>query len=227
VPDRPSWIRRFVQLQVGLFFFGVALALILEAHIGLDPWSCFQEGVSLRSGLSFGRVTQLIGLVIIVLAWMFLEERPGLGTVCNMLTIGPWIDFFRAQAWFPEQEAWLAGLAQFLTGLLLLGLASGLYISARFGAGPRDGLVLGFVRRTGISIRTTRVVLELTLLVAGWLLGGAVGLGTIVFALLMGPLMQRSLELFRFSPAQRREGSSGPGDSESGTTSTSTPKSSR
>jgi len=192
-----SW--RFLQLQAGLLCYGLAVALVLDARIGLDPWSCFHQGVSLRTGLSFGRVTQLLGLLIIAGSWLFLRERPGVGTVFNMLMIGPWVDLFRGQAWFPVQSVFLPGLAQFLAGLLTLGLASGLYLSARAGAGPRDGLLLGIARRTGMSIRRTRVTLEILLLGTGWLLGGPVGMGTIVFALLMGPLMQQSLAVFRFA----------------------------
>lgn len=198
----PSWKERFwprlAQLHLGLFLFGLGIALMLGAGIGLDPWSTFHEGVSTQSGLSFGRVTQSVGLSLIAVAWLAFRERPGIGTVFNMAVIGPWIDLFRAQSWFPVADQLPWGIAQFAAGMALMGLASGLYIGARFGAGPRDAFTLGLSRRLGRSIRVTRVGLELLILGAGWWLGGAVGLGTILFALGMGPLMQASLRLFGY-----------------------------
>jgi uncharacterized membrane protein YczE len=195
-----SWWRRFAQLQIGLFTFGVGISLLIESHIGLDPWTCFHLGGSMQSGLSFGRFVQGVGLLLIVVSWAGLRERPGVGTVFNMLVIGPWVDLFRAQAWFPSWDGGTAGVLQFLVGLFLLGFASGLYIAARLGAGPRDSFVLGLSRRLGRSIRVTRIALEVAVLCIGWLLGGPVGLGTILFALLMGPLMQLSLRVFRYQP---------------------------
>lgn len=198
----PAWNERFwrrlVQLQLGLLTFGVGISLMLEAEIGLDPWSSFHQGVATQSGLSFGRVTQSVGLLLIVVAWLAFRERPGLGTVFNMAVIGPWIDLFRAQPWFPVAAGTGWGVAQFLVGMGLVGFASGLYIGARLGAGPRDAFVLGLSRRLGRSIRLTRVGLELLVLGVGFWLGGGVGLGTILFALGMGPLMQASLRLFGY-----------------------------
>jgi uncharacterized membrane protein YczE len=193
-----SWWRQFAQLQLGLLLFGVGIALLLEAHIGLDPWSCLHEGLSIRTGQSFGRMAQSVGLVFIVASWAGLRVAPGVGTVFNMAVIGPWVDLFRAQPFWPRWDGGLPGTAQFLVGLLVMGTASGLYIGARLGAGPRDSFVLGLSRRLGASIRVVRIFLELCVLGCGFLLGGPVGLGTVLFALLMGPLMQLSLRLFRF-----------------------------
>jgi uncharacterized membrane protein YczE len=200
--DNPAWKerfwRRFAQLHLGLFLFGLGIALMLGAEIGLDPWSSFHEGISAQVGLSFGRITQSVGLLLIAVAWLAFRERPGIGTVFNMAVIGPWIDLFRAQSWFPVARELEWGIPQFGLGMALMGLASGLYIGARFGAGPRDAFVLGLSRRLGRSIRLTRVLLELLVLGFGWWLGGSVGLGTILFALGMGPLMQASLRLFGY-----------------------------
>lgn len=188
--------KNLVQLNVGLGGLGLGVALMLTAHIGLGPWTVFHEGVSLQSGLSFGRVMQLAGLLVIVLGYALTGTKPGLGTLLNMILVGPWVDLFTAQAWFPAAENAIAGLVQFLIGVTFAGLASGLYITAGLGAGPRDGLVLGLARTLGLSVRKVRAGLELLVLVIGFLLGGGVGFGTVLFALLIGPLMQFSLRLF-------------------------------
>ena len=197
-----SFWRRFVQLNLGLLVFGLAISLMLRAHIGLDPWSALHEGLSERTGLPFGRVTQLVGLAIIVFSFFVLHQRPGLGTALNMLLVGPWIDFFEAQRWLPEVRGgtWGWGVALFVIGIVLTGLAIGLYITARFGAGPRDDLVLGSALKLGQSIRLTRGALELFVLILGFLLGGSVGVGTVLFALLIGPVMQFFLQVFHYEP---------------------------
>lgn len=209
-----NWLLRFAQLQVGLFCFALAISVMLEAKIGLDPWSTFHQGLSGQVGLSFGRITQMVGLVLLVASWVALGMRPGVGTVFNMGVIGPWIDLLRTLDWLPRFAGGVQGVAQFVSGLALIGFASGMYIGARLGAGPRDAFVLGLSRRFGWSIRVTRIVLELGVLTAGYLLGGKVGLGTVLFALLMGPLMQLSLRLFRFehrAPAGSERPSPAPG----------------
>ncbi len=182
--------------------FGLSISLMLRAHIGLDPWSALHEGLSERTGLPFGRVTQLVGLLLIVFSFFVLRQRPGFGTALNMLLVGPWIDFFEAQRWLPSipEGTWLAGIGIFVLGIILTGLAIGLYITAQFGAGPRDDLVLGSALKLGRSIRLTRGALEFTVLAAGFLLGGSVGVGTVLFALFIGPVMQFFLRLFRYEP---------------------------
>lgn len=194
-PD--AW-RRLVQLNVGLMLFGLGIALMLGANIGLDPWSVFHQGLATQTGLSFGRVTQLVGLGLIAVSFLALRVKPGLATVLNMLLVGPWVDFYRAQPWLPNAEGWLWGVGQFMVGVVLVGLASGLYIAARFGAGPRDGFVLGLSLKLNLSIRLTRSGLELLVLGVGFLLGGPPGLGTVLFALTVGYFMQRFLRLFRY-----------------------------
>lgn len=188
--------KRLVQLNVGLGGLGLGVALMLTASIGLGPWTVFHEGVSLQSGLSFGRVMQVTGLLVIVLGYALTGTKPGLGTLLNMIVVGPWVDLFTAQAWFPAAEDAITGSVQFLIGMTFVGLASGLYITAGLGAGPRDGLVLGLARTLRLSVRKVRAGLELLVLFIGFLLGGAVGFGTVLFALLIGPLMQFSLRFF-------------------------------
>jgi uncharacterized membrane protein YczE len=194
----PGFWRRLLQLNLGLMLFGLGIAVMLKAGIGLDPWSVFHEGLANQTGLSFGRVTQLTGVLLIALSFALLRVKPGLATVLNMLLVGPWVDFYRAQAWLPTAEGWLWGVLQFMAGVVLVGLASGLYIAARFGAGPRDGFVLGLSLKLGLSVRLTRSGLELLVLVSGFLLGGPLGLGTVLFAVTVGYFMQRSLRLFRY-----------------------------
>lgn len=196
-----SWTfwRHMSRLQLGLLLFGLAVALMVEARIGLDPWSALHEALSIRSGLSFGRISQSIGLLLIIFSLLVLSVRPGVATVCNMLIVGPWIDFFRANTWFPHTDGGIPGLVQFLGGVLTLGLASAVYIGARLGAGPRDGLAMGLATRIRRSLRVTRNGIELTVLALAALLGGPIGLGTILFAILMGPTMQASLRLFNVS----------------------------
>ena len=194
------WLWRFVQLQVGLFVFAVSVTLMLEAGIGLDPWSAVHEGLVFQTQLSFGRVVQGVGTLLIAFSWVVLRIRPGVGTVCNMLFIGAWIDLIRSGEWIPVWEAPdLLAYGQFLLGIVVNGFATALYIGAHLGAGPRDSFVLGSSARLGKSIRVTRVGIELTLLATAFLIGGTIGWGTLIFALLMGPVMQASLRLMRVS----------------------------
>lgn len=208
---------RILRLQLGLFLFACSIATMLEAKIGLDPWSSFHEGASAQLGCSFGTVVVCTGLLLISLSWFVLRVRPGIGTVCNMLFIGPWLDLLRTFEWFPRHAAGLQGALQFLCGLLLCGLATVTYIGARLGAGPRDGFNMGLARRLDHSLRRTRVTVELVVLGLAWLLGGSIGLGTVMFALLMGPIMQTSLRVFGVSAdpspqtESRRPGAEGGG----------------
>ncbi|MEJ2291606.1 MAG: membrane protein [Deinococcales bacterium] len=195
VSTRAFW-QRLGQLNLGLMVLGLGIAFMLEAGIGLGPWTVFHQGLSLVTGLSFGRVMQGVGLVVLLLSMLLTRTRPGLGTALNMLLVGPWVDLFRSLAGFPHAPSYALGIAEFVLGLTLQGLGTGLYITARFGAGPRDGLVLGLASLLRLSVRITRTGLELLVLVSGWLMGGQVGLGTVLFALGIGPLMQSFLRLF-------------------------------
>ena len=188
-----------LRLQIGLFLFGVAVSLMLEAHIGLDPWSAFHEIISIRSGFTFGRISQSFGFMIIIFSWLVLSVKPGLATVLNMLTVGPWIDFVRVQGWMPEATGGLYGIIQFFGGISVMGLASALYIGARLGAGPRDGFAMGLSNKLGKSLRFTRNSVEITVLLIAAILGGSIGLGTVIFAVSMGPVMQLSLRICQVS----------------------------
>ena len=205
--SRLFWLD-MTRLQLGFFLFGLAIALMLEARIGLDPWSAFHEAVSVRSGLSFGRISQATGLFLIVFSRFVLSVRPGIATVLNMLLIGPWVDVIRPFVGFAD--GYVQGIAQFLFAIPVLGMGTAVYIGASLGAGPRDGLAMGLSRRIGKSLRASRIGVEVVVLVAAAVLGGSIGLGTLLFALLMGPTMQAALKLFRVShdpsPSYRRYG---------------------
>ncbi|MCG0287027.1 YitT family protein [Streptomyces sp. PSAA01] len=196
--------RRLVQLYVGLVLYGASMGLQLRAAVGLDPWDAFHQGVAEHTSLSIGTVTVVVGLAALLL-WIPLRERPGLGTVSNVMVIGPVVD---GTLWLiPEQRALAVRIPMLLFAIVLCGVATGLYISARFGAGPRDGLMTGLHRRTGWSLRLVRTGIELAVLATGFALGGSVGLGTVLFALTIGPLSQFFLRVFAIpAPA----GASGP-----------------
>jgi uncharacterized membrane protein YczE len=185
--------RRIVQLLVGLVLYGVADGLMIRAVLGVDPWTVLSQGLSIHTGLGIGLLTNIIG-VFVLLLWIPLRQKPGVGTVLNILIIGPSIEL---GLWLvpPMTEMW-AQILVFAAGLGLLAVASGLYIGARMGPGPRDGLMTGLNSRFGVPIWVARTSVELTVLVVGWILGGNVGLGTVAFALLIGPLCTLTLPLF-------------------------------
>ncbi|WFB11473.1 hypothetical protein LRS74_05020 [Streptomyces sp. LX-29] len=168
------------------------MAMMLRADLGLDPWDAFHQGISERTSYSIGTVTIAVG-VLALLLWIPLRQRPGLGTISNVVVIGLVVDGALALMPTPDSLAVRAPLLVF--GIVLNGAATGLYISARFGAGPRDGLMTGLHARTGRSIRVVRTGIELTVLAAGFAMGGSVGLGTVLYALTIGPLAQFFLRI--------------------------------
>jgi uncharacterized membrane protein YczE len=167
-----------------LILYGVSDGMILLAGLGVDPWDVLHQGLSRRLGLGVGTWAVIVGLVVLAL-WVPLRQRPGLGTVCNVVVVGAVIDLVLAVFAPPQQIAvrWVLMLA----GVVLNGIATAAYIGAGLGPGPRDGLMTGLAAR-GRSVRTVRTAIELTVLAAGWLLGGTVGIGTVVYALSIGPL---------------------------------------
>ncbi len=183
----PRLTRRLVQLMLGLWLYGASMAMMVESQLGLDPWDVFHEGVSGGLPLTFGTVVILTGVAVLLL-WLPLRQAPGLGTVANVVVIGVASD---VTLMLLEQPEGLATRSLLLVGgVVLNGLAGALYIGAQLGPGPRDGLMTGLVRRTGWSVRLVRTSLEVTVLAVGFLLGGTVGLGTVLYALAIGPLLQ-------------------------------------
>ncbi|SDS84754.1 hypothetical protein SAMN04489743_1018 [Pseudarthrobacter equi] len=185
--------RRLVQLFTGLAMYGISLALFIRAGLGLDPWDVFHQGVANRAGLSIGVVVIIVSFLVLLL-WIPLRQRPGFGTLCNAILVGVFADV--GLALIPSLSN-LAGQVGLLAGAILLnGIASACYIGARFGPGARDGLMTGLARRTGWSVRLSRTLIEVVVLGAGWLLGGSVGVGTVLYALAIGPLVQLLLPWF-------------------------------
>lgn len=177
----------------GLFLYGVAMAAMVRASIGVGPWDVLAQGLAKHTDLSFGMVTNLIGLVVLH-GWIPLRQRPGIGTVINVISIGTAADL---GLWvIPPADDLVLRTALFAGGLLLLGCATGVYIAPRLGPGPRDGLMTGLHARTGVPIWWARTGIELSALAVGFVLGGQVGIGTVVEALMVGPIVQRTLPLF-------------------------------
>ncbi len=187
------YARRLVQLYVGLWIYGLGAALQVRAGLGLDPWDVFHQGVSRHIGVAIGTVVIIVGALVLLL-WIPLRQRPGLGTVSNVVLIGVSMNV-NLELFSAMHGLWLRGIV-LAVSIVLGGVATGMYIGAHFGPGPRDGLMTGLARRTGRSIRLVRTGIELTVLAAGWVLGGSVGIGTIAYALLIGPLAQVFLALF-------------------------------
>lgn len=184
---------RVAKLLIGLALYGAGCAIMVRAGIGLDPWTVFAQGVSRQTGIGIGWITNILGLLILML-WIPLRQKPGIGTVANILLVGTSMQ--ATLAIVPDAHGFLWQLAVFIGGMVLVAIASGLYIGANFGAGPRDGLMTGINSRFGWPIWVSRLCVEATVLLAGWLLGGTIGLGTVLFAAGIGPLVHRTLPLF-------------------------------
>lgn len=196
--------RRILQLLIGLPLYGVGCAFTVEAGLGVDPWTVFAQGMSTQTGIGIGWMTNIIGAAVLLL-WIPLRQRPGIGTLANVLLVGTSMQA-TLDLVTPPTDLLLRSLL-LAAGIVAVALASGIYIGARFGAGPRDGLMTGIHSRFGAPIWLARVSVEVTVLAIGWLLGGTVGIGTIAFAVLIGPLVHIALPLFAVrTPAHSRRG---------------------
>jgi uncharacterized membrane protein YczE len=184
--------RRVLQLLIGLALYGAGCALTIEAGLGVDPWTVLAEGLSSHTGVGVGWVTNVLGFFVLLL-WIPLRQKPGIGTIANILLVGT---SMQAALWLiPPVSGIVPQFALLLAGIVVVAIASGLYIGARFGPGPRDGLMTGLHTRLRWPIWLCRGLVELTVLGIGWLLGGTVGIGTVLFALLIGPLVHVALPL--------------------------------
>lgn len=185
--------RRLIQLFLGLALYGFTLGLMVRANFGLDPWDVFHQGLAERIGISIGMMVNLVGAAVLLM-WIPIRQRPGVGTIANVFLIGTFADI---SLWLiPEIHSIPLAAAMLISGIVLNGVATGAYIGAGLGPGPRDGLMTGLVNRTGGSVRVIRTSIEVTVLGVGWLLGGTVGVGTVLYALAIGPIVHRMLPIF-------------------------------
>ena len=193
-----TFIRDFIVIQIGFLLYGLAIALIVRANLGTGTWVVLEVALANILGIKIGTMTVYMGFFVLIIA-LALREQVGWGTLGNILSIGPWLNLF---LWLiPSVEHTLllqAGI--FLLGVLVQGIATAVYIGVDAGAGPRDSLMLALHRTTGVSIRLARGVIEVIVVLIGWLLGGPLGFGTIIFALLIGPSVQWAFKLFRVRP---------------------------
>ncbi|MFD9330290.1 YitT family protein [Streptomyces sp. NPDC060065] len=185
--------RRLVQLYAGLALYGATSALLVEAGLGLEPWNVLHQGLAELTGLTIGVVSIFVGAAVLLL-WIPLRQRPGLGTVSNVFVVGIAMD--GTLALLPDAHTLAVRIPLLVAGILLNGAATGLYITARFGPGPRDGLMTGLHQRTGRSIRLMRTAVEVAVVATGFALGGTVGVGTVLYAVAIGPLAQFFLRVF-------------------------------
>lgn len=194
---------RLARLFSGLFLYGTAIAFMVRGNLGSAPWDVFSQGLARSTGISFGVATISISAIVLLL-WIPLREPLGLGTVANAILVGIFADLAMLVLKTPENL--LLQSVMFLVGLLMLALASALYIGAGMGSGPRDGLMTGLVRVSGAPVWVVRTSLELVVVVIGWWLGGVVGIGTLVFAVSIGPLVQQALKLLSVDLDKREKG---------------------
>ena len=178
------------KLLVGLWIFGTGEAMLVASELGNSPWVVLSEGIEVQTALSVGVATVVVSFVVLLM-WIPLRQRPGLGTVANAIVIGVAIDV--SLLWLPELSTLAPRYGLVVGGIALVGLGSGLYLTCFLGPGPRDGLMTGISRRTGLSLRAVRTGIEVAALTGGWLLGGTVGVGTLAFALLVGPAVQAAV----------------------------------
>lgn len=192
----------FVILIVGLWLFGTGEAMLVDAALGNAPWTVFAQGIAVRTGIAIGLST-FVTSVVVLLMWIPLREKPGLGTIANAIVIALALQVMIGVLPTPESLGWR--LAQVVTGIVLVGIGSGLYLTTNLGPGPRDGLMTGIHERTGIAVTPVRLSIEVIVLAVGWILGGTVGVGTVLFAVLIGPSVGYGLKLVGWIAGSRQE----------------------
>lgn len=192
-------IKKFIRLLLGFFLVALGIFLMRQSHLGLNPWGTFHDGVSKLSGLRYGTVTQLTGLVIILLS-LILKIKPGVGTILNMILIGQTINLIEILDFIPLANNIILRFVYLIGGLWLLSFGLYYYMTAKLGAGPRDGLMIGLVKLTPFNVTLIKTTIEISALLVGYLLGGAVGVGTIIAALLSGVFLNTILVWRNFDP---------------------------
>jgi uncharacterized membrane protein YczE len=197
-PLRERFFERLARCAAGLFCFGAGIACFVHSNLGVPPWDVLHQGISEKADIKMGTVIIIVGVVLLI-AWIPLRMKPGIGTIMNAIQIGLVENMM--EGLLPDSDLIIARVAYLAAGMLFIAFGSGLYIGAELGSGPRDGLMLGLNKRFGISIRLARTTVEIAVLVVGLILGGSLGLGTFVFAFGIGPLVQKALHALRMSPS--------------------------
>lgn len=198
-----TFIRDFIRVEAGFILFGLAISLMIHGNLGTNAWVVLEAALAQRFGVTVGTMTVIMGFVVLISA-VAMREQMGWGTLANILSIGPWVDMWNL--FMPSVKDNLplqAGML--LLGIVLMGLGSAIYIGVDAGAGPRDSLMLAIKRTTGVSIRVSRAIIEVTVVLIGWLLGGPAGVGTVVYALLIGPSVQWGFKVFNVQPHKEIE----------------------
>ena len=196
-------IKPIGRLLLGLYLVGLGLAMMIHTGLGVPPWDVLSQGLQVQTGWSFGTCAVVIS-GIVLLIWIPIRQQPGIGTVINAILIGPFADL--SKPLMPELSGWFANLVWMILGLIAVAIGAGLYISANLGAGPRDGLMVGLTRVSGWPFWVIRTIGESVVLITGWLLGGTVGIGTALFAISIGTLMQITMKWFGFDPKSDSNG---------------------
>ena len=196
-------IKPIGRLLLGLYLVGLGLAMMIHTGLGVPPWDVLSQGLQFQTGWSFGTCAVVISAIVLMI-WIPIKQQPGIGTLINAVLIGPFADL--SKPFMPELSGWFANLVWMLLGLVSVAIGAGLYISANLGAGPRDGLMVGLTRVSGWPFWIIRTIGESVVLLTGWLLGGTVGIGTALFAISIGTLMQMTMKWFGFDPKNDSNG---------------------
>jgi uncharacterized membrane protein YczE len=199
-----TFIRDFFVIQIGFALYGLSIALTIQADLGTNTWSVFEVALSRITGLSIGTMSIIVAFCVLLIV-LFLREKVGWGTLGNILSIGLWLDLFLWLIPFVD-DLLILQFAMMLSGVFIQGIASAIYIGVDAGAGPRDSLMLAVHRTTKLSLRASRATVELTVFFIGWLLGGPAGIGTLVFAVLIGPAVQWAFKVFKVQPHKNDDG---------------------
>ena len=194
-------LKRLIRLMIGLFIYGLGIAAMVKAQIGIAPWDVLAQGISVQTKLSFGLSSVVVSVMVLIL-WIPLKVKPGIGSILNAVCIGLFADVWLP--WLPEMTEYWQKLALFVFGMVTVAFATGLYISSKLGSGPRDGLKLGTQKLVNKPFWMIRTFWEAIVLTSGWLMGGQVREGTLIFALCIGYLMQSSLQFFGMQPRKNR-----------------------
>jgi len=198
-----TFVRDFIRIQIGFLLFGLAITLMIRGNIGTSAWIVLEAALAYKLGITVGTMTVVMGFIVLISA-VAMREKMGWGTLANILSIGPWVDMWNS--FMPSVTNNLPlQIAMLLAAILLMGLGSAIYIGVDAGAGPRDSMMLAIKRTTGVSIRVARAIIEITVVTVGWLLGGPAGVGTVVYALLIGPSIQWGFKIFNVQPHKEDE----------------------